>query len=62
MAACLLVLPIAVYIALYIPWAVPWQPETTDSGPLPVLMCWHTDPTSGGVHERLACRPPPARR
>jgi hypothetical protein len=47
MAACLLVLPIAVYIALYIPWAVPWQPETTDSGPLPVLMCWHTDPTSG---------------
>jgi hypothetical protein len=43
MAACLLVLPLVIYIALYVPWAVPWQQQTTDSGPLPVLMCWHTD-------------------
>jgi hypothetical protein len=42
MVACLLVLPLVVYVALYIPWAVPWQPETADSGPLPILMCWNT--------------------
>jgi hypothetical protein len=43
MMACLLVLPLAVYVALYVPWAVPWQQETTDSGRLPILMCWNTD-------------------
>jgi hypothetical protein len=43
MGLCLLVLPLFVYIAVYIPWAVPWQQETPSSGPLPILMCWHTD-------------------
>jgi hypothetical protein len=47
MGLCLLVVPIVVYIAMYVPWSRPWQPETDASGPLPVLMCWHTDPDSG---------------
>jgi hypothetical protein len=44
MAACLLVLPLFVYILLYIPWAVPWQQQTPESGGLPVIMCWQTSP------------------
>ena len=47
MAACLLVLPIAVYVALYLPWAMPWQPQTAATGPLPAIACWHTDTTTG---------------
>jgi hypothetical protein len=44
---CLLVLPIVVYIAMYVPWSMPWQPESDATGPLPVLICWQTDPTGG---------------
>jgi hypothetical protein len=47
MALCLLVLPIVVYIALYLPWAMPWQPQTTATGPLPAIACWHTNTTTG---------------
>jgi predicted membrane-bound dolichyl-phosphate-mannose-protein mannosyltransferase len=47
MAACLLVLPIAVYVAFYIPWAMPWQPQTAATGSLPAIACWHTDETTG---------------
>ncbi|MGD0248719.1 MAG: phospholipid carrier-dependent glycosyltransferase, partial [Candidatus Limnocylindrales bacterium] len=47
MAACLLVLPLVVYVALYIPWSMPWQPQTDETGPLPAIACWHTDPDSG---------------
>ncbi|HEX7491561.1 MAG TPA: phospholipid carrier-dependent glycosyltransferase [Candidatus Limnocylindrales bacterium] len=47
MAACLLVLPIVVYIALYLPWAMPWQSQTDATGPLPAIACWHTDTTTG---------------
>ncbi len=45
MSFCVLVLPFLVYIVTYIPWAMPWQPQTADTGPLPVLMCLHTAPT-----------------
>ncbi len=44
MSLCVLVLPFLVYIVLYIPWAMPWQPQTADTGPLPVLVCLHTAP------------------
>jgi hypothetical protein len=47
MAACLLVLPIVVYVALYLPWAMPWQPQTAATGPLPAIACWHTDTATG---------------
>jgi hypothetical protein len=47
MAACVLVLPIVVYVMLYIPWSMPWQPQTDATGPLPAIACWHTDPTTG---------------
>jgi len=47
MAACLLVLPIVVYVVMYIPWAMPWQPQTDATGALPAIACWHTDATSG---------------
>jgi dolichyl-phosphate-mannose--protein O-mannosyl transferase len=43
MGACLLVLPLIVYIAGYIPWSMPWQPQGPDTGSLPVIMCWHYD-------------------
>jgi hypothetical protein len=43
MGACVLVLPILVYIAMYIPWSMPWQPQTNTTGSLPVIMCWHTE-------------------
>ena len=43
MAACLLVLPIVVYMALYVPWAMPWQPQTAADRSLPVLYCFDTD-------------------
>jgi hypothetical protein len=51
MAACVLILPIVVYVALYVPWSMPWQPETTAAtqqyrGPLPVLYC--PDPDENG--------------
>jgi hypothetical protein len=48
MAACVLVLPIVVYVAFYIPWAMPWQSQTDlavqqYSGDLPVLICPDAD-------------------
>jgi len=43
MSACLLILPIVIYVALYIPWAMPWQPQTEATGPLPAIACWHID-------------------
>jgi hypothetical protein len=48
MAACVLVLPIVVYVAFYIPWAMPWQSQTDlavqqYSGNLPVLICPDAD-------------------
>lgn len=43
MVACVLILPIAVYMASYVPWAMPWQPETAETGPLPVLYCFETN-------------------
>jgi hypothetical protein len=44
MAVWLVIVPVfVVYIALYIPWSMPWQPQTAETGPLPVLICWHTD-------------------
>jgi hypothetical protein len=53
MAACVLILPIAVYVMLYVPWSMPWQPQTTASttsyrGGLPVMYCPDpdTDPSS----------------
>ena len=47
MAACVLILPIVVYVMLYIPWSMPWQPQTDGTGQLPAIACWHTDPTTG---------------
>jgi len=43
MGLCLLVLPFIVYIVMYIPWAKPWHAETSATGPLPVLICFHFD-------------------
>ena len=48
MAACVLILPISVYVAMYIPWAMPWQPETPAAtqmygGAMPVLFCPDAD-------------------
>jgi hypothetical protein len=47
MSACLLVLPIVVYVALYIPWSMPWQPQTEATGQLPAIACLHTNTTTG---------------
>ncbi|MGD0121759.1 MAG: phospholipid carrier-dependent glycosyltransferase [Candidatus Limnocylindrales bacterium] len=47
MAACVLILPIVIYVMLYIPWSMPWQPQTDATGQLPAIACWHTDPTTG---------------
>ncbi|MGD0407723.1 MAG: phospholipid carrier-dependent glycosyltransferase [Candidatus Limnocylindrales bacterium] len=47
MSACLLVLPIVVYVALYIPWSMPWQPQTEATGQLPAIACWHIDTSTG---------------
>jgi hypothetical protein len=48
-AACVLILPIVVYVGLYIPWAAPWQPQTAATAQayknsLPVLVCAHPAP------------------
>ena len=50
MAFCLALLPFLVYIALYIPVAMPWQAQTAQTGPLPAIACWQTDPS--GVCEK----------
>ncbi len=47
MSACLLVLPIVVYVVVYFPWAMPWQTETAATGPLPAIACWHVEPVTG---------------
>ena len=47
MVACLMILPIVVYVALYIPWSMPWQQETGVTGPLPAIACWHIEPVTG---------------
>ena len=47
MSACLLVLPIVIYVALYIPWSMPWQPQTEATGQLPAIACWHVDTSTG---------------
>jgi hypothetical protein len=39
MVACLLVLPVAVYVMMYLPWAMPGQPQTATSGNFPVIFC-----------------------
>ena len=53
MVACLLILPIVVYVGFYVVWAMPWQPETAVvtqayGGGLPVIYCPDpdTDPSS----------------
>jgi predicted membrane-bound dolichyl-phosphate-mannose-protein mannosyltransferase len=48
MSACLVVLPILVYVILYIPWSMPWQPQTAAAtasygGSLPVISCPDAD-------------------
>jgi hypothetical protein len=53
MSLCLLVLPFVVYIVMYIPWAMPWQPQTTDTGQLPVIACLHTDAATGVCDQAL---------
>jgi hypothetical protein len=53
MSLCLLVLPFVVYIVMYIPWAMPWQPQTTDTGQLPVIACLHTDAVTGVCDQAL---------
>ncbi|HJX67219.1 MAG TPA: phospholipid carrier-dependent glycosyltransferase, partial [Candidatus Limnocylindrales bacterium] len=53
MSLCVLVLPFVVYIVMYIPWAMPWQPQTTDTGQLPVIACLHTDATTGVCDQAL---------
>jgi hypothetical protein len=47
MGLSVLVLPIIIYIVMYIPWAMPWQPQTADTGQLPVIACLHTDAETG---------------
>ncbi len=53
MVACLLILPIVVYVGFYVVWAMPWQPQTVAAtqaygGSLPVMYCPDpdTDPSS----------------
>ncbi|HEX7496511.1 MAG TPA: phospholipid carrier-dependent glycosyltransferase [Candidatus Limnocylindrales bacterium] len=53
MSLCLLVLPFVVYIVMYIPWAMPWQPQTNDTGQLPVIACLHTDAATGVCDQAL---------
>ena len=43
--ACLILVPLAIYVALYIPWAMPWQPQSAE--PLPAIACWHVDAATG---------------
>ena len=47
MAACLIFLPIVVYVGTYVPWAMPWQQQTDATGQLPSIACWHTNTTTG---------------
>ena len=47
MAACVLILPVVIYVMLYIPWSMPWQPQTDATGQLPAIACWHSDPATG---------------
>ena len=53
MSLCLLVLPIVIYIVMYIPWAMPWQPQTADTGQLPVIACLHSNAQTGVCDQAL---------
>jgi hypothetical protein len=45
MTACLMVLPIVIYVLMYIPWAMPWHAQTEATGPLPAIACWNLSAT-----------------
>jgi 4-amino-4-deoxy-L-arabinose transferase-like glycosyltransferase len=47
MTACVLLLPIVIYVAFYLPWDMPWQTQTDATGALPTIACWHFDTTQG---------------
>lgn len=53
MGLCVLVVPILIYIVMYIPWAMPWQPQTADTGQLPVIACLHSNATTGVCDQAL---------